>query len=55
MTYAAAEGNVRTVRGYLEHGVPLEAKNYEGSTAAFTAAAGGSLPIVELLAAKGAA
>jgi hypothetical protein len=54
MTYAAAEGDVRTVRGYLEHGVPLESKNYEGSTAAFTAAVGGNLPVIELLAAKGA-
>jgi hypothetical protein len=54
MTYAAAEGDVRTVRGYLERGVPMESRNYEGSTAAFTAAAGGSLPVIELLAAKGA-
>jgi hypothetical protein len=50
----AAEGDVRTVRGYLEHGIPLTAKNYEGSTAAFAAAAGGSLPMIEMLAAKGA-
>lgn len=54
MTNAAAEGNVRTVRGYLEHGVPLEARNYEGSTMAFTAAAGGSVPVLELLAIAGA-
>ncbi len=54
MTYAAAEGDVRTVCGYLAHGVPPEAKNYEGSTSAFTAAAGGSVPMLELLAAKGA-
>ena len=43
-TYAAAEGHVTTVGGYLTHRVLLEAKNYEGSTAAFTAAAGGSVP-----------
>jgi hypothetical protein len=54
MTYAAAEGNVRTVRGYLKHGVPLEARNYENSNAAFTAAAGGSVPVLELLASAGA-
>jgi hypothetical protein len=54
MTYAAAEGHVRTVRGYLSHGVALEGTNYEGSTAAFTGAAGGSVPVIEMLASMGA-
>jgi hypothetical protein len=54
MVYDAAEGDVRTVRAYLEHGVPLTARDYEGSTAVFTAAAGGSLPMIEMLASKGA-
>ncbi len=54
MTTAATCGQLRTVRGYLAHGVPPEAKNYEGSTAAFTAAAGGSVPVLELLANAGA-
>ena len=54
MTYAAAEGNARTVRGYLNHGVPLEARNYEGSTSVFTAAAGGSVSVLELLSFAGA-
>jgi hypothetical protein len=54
MTYDAAEGCTRTVRAYLAHGVPLEARNYEGSTAAFTAAAGGSVPVLQLLASSGA-
>jgi hypothetical protein len=54
MTYAAAEGDVRTVCGYLTHNVPVDATNYEGSTAAFTAATGGSVPVLELLASKGA-
>lgn len=54
MVSDAAEGDVRTVRGYLEHGIPLTATNYEGSTAAFAAAAGGSLPMIEVLAAQGA-
>jgi hypothetical protein len=54
MVYEAAEGDVRTVRGYLEHGVPLTATNYEGSTAAFTAAVGGSLPMIKLLVSRGA-
>lgn len=54
MTYDAAEGCTHTVRGYLAHGVPLESKNYAGSTAAFTAAAGGSAQVLQLLASKGA-
>jgi uncharacterized membrane protein YhaH (DUF805 family) len=54
MTYAAREGDVRTVCGYLMHNVPVDATNYEGSTAAFTAAAGGSVLVLELLASKGA-
>ena len=54
MVYAAAEGDVRTVLGYLEHGVRVAATNYEGSTAAFTAAVGGSLPVIKMLVSKGA-
>ena len=54
MVSDAAEGDVLTVRGYLKHGVPLTATNYEGSTAAFAAAAGGSLPMIEMLASRGA-
>ena len=54
MVSDAAEGCVRTVRGYLEHGIPLTATNYEGSTAAFGAAAGGSLPVIKMLADRGA-
>jgi hypothetical protein len=54
MVSDAAEGYVRTVRGYLEHGIPLTATNYEGSTAAFGAAAGGSLPVIKMLADRGA-
>ena len=49
MTMAAAEGsNTSTVKVYLDHGVPLEATNYEGSTAAYTAAAGGSVEVYEV-------
>ena len=54
MVSDAAEGDIRTVRGYLEHGVPLTATDYGGSTAAFAAAAGGSLPMIKMLAAQGA-
>ena len=54
MTYAAAEGDAHTVARYLSHGVPLEGRNYEGLTAAFTAAASGNTLVIELLARKGA-
>ena len=54
MVSDAAEGDLHTVRGYLDHGVPLSATNYEGSTAAFAASAGGSLPMIEMLAVRGA-
>jgi ankyrin repeat protein len=43
-----------TILRFPSHGVSPEAKNYEGSTAAFTAAAGGSIPVLELLASAGA-
>jgi uncharacterized protein len=51
---AAGDGNVRTVRAYLAHGIPLEATNYEGSTSAYVAAAGGSVPMLKFLASQGA-
>jgi hypothetical protein len=54
MTMAAAEGNTSTVKAYLDHGVPLEATNYEGSTAAYTAAAGGSVEVLRILTSRGA-
>jgi hypothetical protein len=54
MVYDAGEGDLRTVRGFLEHGVPLTATNYEGATATFAAAAEGSLPVVEMLVERGA-
>ena len=54
MVSDAAEVDVVTVRGYLAHGVPLTATNYEGSTATFGAAAGGSLAVIEMLTSKGA-
>ena len=54
MTYAAAEGSASTVKAYLDHGVAVEAKNHEGSTAAFTAAAGGSVEVLKLLTSRGA-
>jgi hypothetical protein len=54
MVYDAREGDLRTVRGYLNHGVPLMAADYEGSTAVFAAASGGSLSVIEMLDSKGA-
>jgi hypothetical protein len=54
ITSAAAEGDRRTVEAYLSHGVPIESKNYEGSTVLFSAAAGGNLDIVTMLVSRGA-
>jgi len=54
VTYAAAEGDRRTVEAYLNHGVSLESKNYEGSTVLFCASAGGSLEVVSMLISRGA-
>jgi hypothetical protein len=54
MVNEAMRGDVRTVRGYLDHGVPLTATNYEGVTAAYAAAVGGRLPMLEMLASRGA-
>jgi hypothetical protein len=54
MTYVAAQGYTRTVRGYLNHGVPVEARDYEGSTAAFAAAAGDHVATLQLLLSRGA-
>lgn len=46
---AAGEGNTRTMVRYLRHGVPVESRNYEGSTAAFAAAAAGNISELEQL------
>ncbi len=54
MTYAAGEGDVRTVNGYLSHGIPIESTNYEGATSLFQAAAVGNMELLSLLASKGA-
>jgi hypothetical protein len=54
MTYATGEGDLRTVRGYLSHGVPIESKNYEGATSLFQAAAVGNMQLLDLLASNGA-
>ncbi len=53
MTYASAEGDLRTVQAYLAHGVPIESKNYDGSTAAFLAAATGRTDLLVWLANQG--
>jgi hypothetical protein len=54
MTYAAGEGDVHTVNGYLSHGVPVESVDYQGSTALFNAARAGSASLVQSLISKGA-
>lgn len=46
---AAGEGNARTMARYLQYGVPVEARNFEGSTPAFAAAAAGNLSELEQL------
>lgn len=52
ITYAAAEGDARTVQAYLDHGVSVESKNYEGSTSAYTAAVEGRVDVLQLLATR---
>jgi hypothetical protein len=54
MSTDAAEGYTRTVRGYLDHGVAVNARNYDGSTAAHAAAVGGQLEVLQLLVSRGA-
>jgi hypothetical protein len=54
MVDAAGEGDLRTLTSYLEHGVPLTARNYEGATAAFAAASGGRLAVIEMLTSRSA-
>jgi hypothetical protein len=50
----AAEGYTRTVRGYLDHGISVNARNYEGATAAHAAAVEGQIEVLKLLVNRGA-
>jgi hypothetical protein len=54
MAEDAAEGYPRTVAAYLAHGVPINARDSDGATAAHAAAVGGSVAVLELLRSKGA-
>jgi len=54
MVTDAAEGYTRTVRGYLDHGIPVNAREYDGSTAAHAAAVGGNVDVLNLLTGRGA-
>jgi hypothetical protein len=54
MTTDAAEGYTRTVRGYLDHGIPVNVRDYEGATAAHAAAVGGKVEVLQLLVRRGA-
>jgi Ankyrin repeats (3 copies) len=54
MSEAAAQGQTRTVKAYLAHGVPINARDSDGSTAANAAAVGGSVEVLELLRSRGA-
>jgi hypothetical protein len=53
MTYAAAEGDLATVRTFLDRGVPIDAQGSEG-TALHAAAVGGQPDIIEYLLEHGA-
>jgi hypothetical protein len=54
MTTDAAEGYVQTVRGFLDHGISVNARDYEGATAAHAAAVGGKVEVLQLLVSRGA-
>ena len=54
MTTDAAQGYTRTVRGYLDHEVPVSARDYEGATAAHAAAVGGKVDVLQLLVSRDA-
>jgi hypothetical protein len=54
MTTDAAEGCTRTVRGYLDHGLSVNVRDRDGSTAAHAAAVGGRIEVLQLLVSRGA-
>jgi len=53
LTYAAAGGDIRTVRAFLDHGVDVNAQSRNG-TALHAAAVRGQLDVMEFLVSKGA-
>jgi len=54
LSYAAALGDLQTVEAFLSQGVPVDARNREGSTALHGAAVEGQLTAADYLLARGA-
>lgn len=50
----AAAGYRTTVRRYLDHGVPVNARAHDGTTAVHAAAVGGNVDVLQLLVSRGA-
>jgi hypothetical protein len=54
MTYAAATGDLRTVKALLTHGAPVDITDRSGKTGLHTAAVQGKINVMEYLISKGA-
>lgn len=54
MDYAAALGDLSTLKVFVEHGVPIDARDREGKTALYCAAVEGKTPVIAYLISKGA-
>ena len=54
LTYAAATGDLNTVKALLEYGVSIDIRNREGKTGLHTAAVEGQNRVIEFLISKGA-
>jgi ankyrin repeat protein len=54
LVYAAATGNLRTVERLLDAGLPINARNEDGSTALYGAAVQGQMPVIRYLVEHGA-
>jgi len=54
LTYAAAVGDLPTVERFLDHGVSINAKNRDGSTALYGASVEGQMAVIRYLLAHGA-
>ena len=54
ITYAAATGDLRTVKALLSHGVPIDITDRSGKTGLHAAAVQGQIKIIEYLISKGA-
>jgi Ankyrin repeats (many copies) len=54
LVYASADGDLALVRELVEHGVPVNARDREGTTGLHTAAARGQLKVLNYLISRGA-